>query len=495
MQKTFLILITDFEKIGVRHMALGTALKKDGHKVIYALASYLAIIYMKKIDLSTETVYIFSEYFKKHYHENRIIPSKYKNININKMFFSEYDRLVHLEYKPLTNEYYTKLMTNLILFFDEIYDKHRYDFCLYEAVSNSFAYPAFYVTQLSNAIYCGYVGSRLGGNLKGRFELWTEEYGAITEFSEKFTGIDLQLVNPEELNEINNYLKLYQTNENIPSYHNRKTTYDWKNQSLIKVYFNKKRLDMIFAKVAFIFSSHNTAKYSHLNRNLLRNGLLGLTKYIKRVIKFNSAKKYFDKINYEDDFVLYPLQFKPEASTSVLARSYCNDLAVIENIAFNLPFNIKLYVKEHFVNYGRPPIKFYKDLKKIPNVKLIFCDENTKVLIQKSIAVIVLTSTVGFEALLMNKPTILLGNVFYQCHPNCYKVNSYEEIFELINNGLVVDSDPEINQRFILAYKNITYEGDTSYYFDEKDEFPDKFKIALYKKYNISPYTKTTEME
>jgi hypothetical protein len=495
MQKTFLILITDFEKLGTRHMSLGTALKEDGHNVVYAFASYLATYYMKRTDFSTEKVYIFSDYFKKHYHENRTIPSKYKNININKIFFSEYDRFVHLGYKSVTNEYFMKLMTNLILFFNEIYDKHRYDFCLYEAVSNSFAYSAYYVTQLNNAIYCGYVGSRLGGNLKGRFELWTEEYGAITEFNEKFTSMNLQLADPEELDEVNNYLKPYQTNENIPSYHNKKTTYDWKNQSFTEVYFNKKRINAVFAKLSFIFNSTDTIKYSLFTRNLLWNGLLGLIKYINRIVKLSVAKKYFDKINYGDDFVLYPLQFKPEASTSVLARSYCNDIAVIENIAFNLPFNVKIYVKEHFVNYGRPSLKFYKDLKKIPNVKLIFCDENTKILIEKSVAVISLTSTVGFEALLMGKPVILLGNVFYQCHPNCYKVNSYEKIFELINNGLIIDSNPEINQKFILSYKKITHEGNTSYYFNEKDEFPAKFKLTLYKKYNISSCVKVTEMK
>ena len=52
---------------------------------------------------------------------------------------------------------------------------------------------------------------------------------------------------------------------------------------------------------------------------------------------------------------LFPLQLKPESSTSVLARYYCDDLSVIKNIAFNIPFGCKLYVKEHFVNYGKYP--------------------------------------------------------------------------------------------------------------------------------------------
>ena len=65
---------------------------------------------------------------------------------------------------------------------------------------------------------------------------------------------------------------------------------------------------------------------------------------IQKQIRLRFAKNFFDRPNSKDEFFLYPQHFKPEASTSVMARAYCDDIAVITNIAFNLPFGNKLYV-------------------------------------------------------------------------------------------------------------------------------------------------------
>jgi capsule polysaccharide export protein KpsC/LpsZ len=188
----------------------------------------------------------------------------------------------------------------------------------------------------------------------------------------------------------------------------------------------------------------------------------------------------------QDDFVLFPIHFKPEASTSVYARHYCDDIAVIRNIAFNLPFKMKLYVKEHFVNYGRASVQFYKALKQIPNVRLISCEENIKDLIKNCKAVITLTSTVGFEALLMNKLVLVFGEIFYQCHPNCYKIKNYEDLFDLLQNNSLLKKNPEINRKFIAAYRKMTFEGNIYYQLSDENNFVERFKAALYKKYEIS---------
>ena len=92
-------------------------------------------------------------------------------------------------------------------------------------------------------------------------------------------------------------------------------------------------------------------RYSFHSTNPINEIINGVIMQLKKQIRLKIAIKYFDKINDDDKFYLYPQHFKPEASTSVLSRSFCDDIATITNIAFNLPFGTKLYVKEHFVNF------------------------------------------------------------------------------------------------------------------------------------------------
>ena len=131
-------------------------------------------------------------------------------------------------------------------------------------------------------------------------------------------------------------------------------------------------------------------------------------------------------------------------------------------------------------------LDYYRDIRKLPNVKLIFCDENIKDLIQFSQGVITLTSTVGFEALMMNKPVFVFGNVFYQCHPNCRKLYSYENLFDSLKD-LSVSLDRQINRNFIGAYYKTTFKGCIYYWIGKKfslSNFSNIFINAINERFN-----------
>jgi hypothetical protein len=453
--KKYLILINNAFKMGHYHVALGNELKRAGNDVIYAFVDKLPF-YIEKLDIGDAKYYVFAEYFKAHYNENEF-DSKYLSINVNKLFFSDYDRcLVYEGLKFKGNDYYKRLMCNLINFFDSIYKEDKIDFCLYESISNSFAYTAYEVLRKNGTQYCGYAGCRL----KGHFELYTEKFGSRDYFKEIYNQINESDIPSHKLIEIDNYLSMYGEKE-MPSYHPRKTSLDW-NFSLFKRYFNLDKLLVLKGAFVYLVKEHQYIKYSYQSQNPLTGIFKGFSKQVRKIYTVRASRKYFDKPQLDEKYFLYPQHFKPEASTSVLARHYCSDLSVIENIAFNLPFGSYLYVKEHFVNFGRLPLEHYRKLKKIPNVRLIACDTNTKELIEKSLGVITLTSTVGYEALMMNKPVYVFGNVFYECHPNCRKVLSYEELYSKLFD-LTTDNNKSLNRCFIYAYTQIAYPGNIYY--------------------------------
>lgn len=470
----YLIIINAAFKMGKFHAALAEELKSKGDSVIYVLPDKLPL-YTESLDLKNDIVYFFSDYFKDNYNKAQL-NSKYKDLNINKMFFSDYDRnIVYSKMKFFGNDYYQKLMISLVNFFDMICNENKIDLCIYESISNSFAYAAYEVLKINNISYCGYAGCRL----KGRFELYTEEFGSVDKFKNEFENLNLLGISKDRLSLINKYLKQYDT-EDMPSYHPKNTSLDW-NFSLFKRYFNMDKIQLIKGSFLFLFREKRSIKFSYQIGNPVKELLSHFYLQLKKQYRIRFMNKYFDSIDNSEKYYLYPQHFKPESSTSVLARHYCDDLSVIRNIAFNLPFGTMLYVKEHFVNFGRLSVDYYKELKKIPNVRLISFKENTKSLIFKSEGVITLTSTVGFEALMMNKLVYVFGNVFYQCHPNCHKITSYDNLFKQFQSKQL-NIETDVNQRFILAYENISYIGNIYYTISEgykENDFTDPLIKAI----------------
>ena len=184
---------------------------------------------------------------------------------------------------------------------------------------------------------------------------------------------------------------------------------------------------------------------------------------LKRRFKVERIKAFYTPPSPHEKFILYPLHFHPESSTSILSGTYLDEFEVIRNIAFNLPQNLHLYVKDHISAFGLPSLDFYRKLSNLPNVRLIAPNAQTKNLIRNSEAVITLTSTVGYEALLLNKPVFLFGEVFYKNHKNVIKIQNPSKIFEYLSalhkNRENTLENENYNLQFVSAYYLNTLPG------------------------------------
>ncbi|MGO9571516.1 MAG: hypothetical protein ACLP5H_28670 [Desulfomonilaceae bacterium] len=112
-------------------------------------------------------------------------------------------------------------------------------------------------------------------------------------------------------------------------------------------------------------------------------------------------------------FAYYPLHVDPEASTSVSAPMFTNQLAVVEALVKSLPLGLFLLVKEHVPMLGERPAGFYARLKKLPGVILVSPFENSLSLINKAALTCVITGTTGWEAIQLGKPVIVFGKPHY----------------------------------------------------------------------------------
>ena len=121
----------------------------------------------------------------------------------------------------------------------------------------------------------------------------------------------------------------------------------------------------------------------------------------------------FENPKENEDFCFFPLNAEPEITLYLYAPFNLNQIETARQIARSLPVGFKLYVKDHPIMYGYRTRRFYKELKKIPNVRVINSQINGYDLIQKAKLVTTISGTAGWEATVLKKPVITFGDVFY----------------------------------------------------------------------------------
>jgi len=118
--------------------------------------------------------------------------------------------------------------------------------------------------------------------------------------------------------------------------------------------------------------------------------------------------KFYDKFNFNDKYVYYPLHGAPEYSINIMGTMWLNQLNNIELLAKSIPADWNVYVKEHpgtLVARVRP-MNFFKKIKELPNVRLLPIDEDMHKIISNADMVAVVVGTAGLEAVLRGIPTI-----------------------------------------------------------------------------------------
>lgn len=200
------------------------------------------------------------------------------------------------------------------------------------------------------------------------------------------------------------------------------------------------------------------------------------------------GRSYFSGSSFEapvsgEQYVYFPLHQQPESTTSVLGPYSVDQCALVENVAKSLPIGVVLYVKEHPVSVGRRPVSYYRRLRKMPGVRLISPTVSSHALILGAAAVLTISGTAGWEAVLYEKPVITLGRAFYNMSGLTYEVHSLWSLPEIIHNAIFRwKPDPERLLSFVAAALGGTYEGEMVYphvRFLDETEHAQKIGAAL----------------
>ncbi|MFH1077809.1 MAG: hypothetical protein V1745_00790 [Patescibacteria group bacterium] len=164
------------------------------------------------------------------------------------------------------------------------------------------------------------------------------------------------------------------------------------------------------------------------------------------------ADDLYDEVVPGEEFAFFPLHYEPEVSLLLQAPFTTDQIHLIKQIARSLPVRMKLYVKEHPVMAEYRPRSYYKELKKIHNVKLIRPTVSSYTLIPDAKLVLTITGTVGWEAILLKKPVIMFGRWFYSTLPFVKRCTEMERLPSLVKEQLKGFRHDERELRRFLAY-------------------------------------------
>lgn len=180
---------------------------------------------------------------------------------------------------------------------------------------------------------------------------------------------------------------------------------------------------------------------------------------LRRLVRSLFAQRLWQNPVAGEKYVLFPLHYQPEASTSVRAPWYIDQAGLIASIARALPAGYRLYVKEHGFRLGGRPDAELRQIAAVPGVRLVPPGSDTHRLIGNAACVATITGTMGWEALLMNVPVVVFGDVFYApCHSvfRAQEPRAYPSVF---NCAISSAPDSQDVENFVAALARVCRPG------------------------------------
>jgi len=342
-----------------------------------------------------------------------------------------------------------KFMKLHIAFYLEIIEKEKITFFVNENIATFSAY-IFYLLGLHHKVH--YMGTSEARNYSDKKFYFTDDEHSTNYLLDRY--YKKRQFSEAELHSGRQFIQEYRKTKAKPEYMN--------------IYGRKPAINIALIKGVLRYPLYLLKKKDFFDYMSYKDKDASPLKRLKFYMKYQYHKKYYKRSIEGEQFYLFGLHFQPEATTLVNAQNYEKQFCAIDMIAKKIPIHAKLYVKEHYSDLGHRELHFYEKLKAYPNVRLINPWENSRDLIEKSLGVIALSGTIGWEAILLQKPVFLLGNMFYSSFKYTNKIDNIDDLSHSLVNHKMLHSDlQEYNdelEQYAAAYLKSLQEGSFIHY-------------------------------
>ena len=181
--------------------------------------------------------------------------------------------------------------------------------------------------------------------------------------------------------------------------------------------------DSTYHKVLHNYLVWEASKFSNITNLIVRDA------FVKKTRNLEGIRYYF-----------FPLHIEPESTVLYWGKySYNDQVGLIKLIAANLPPDTVMVVKDHPHLIGYRKVRDYHALDSLKNVRLVPVSMNSSYLIKNSLGVFTINGTAGIESLILGRPVLCFGNIYYSHLKGCLAYSN-EKDFVRFFNGLEVDS-------------------------------------------------------
>lgn len=181
--------------------------------------------------------------------------------------------------------------------------------------------------------------------------------------------------------------------------------------------------------------------------------------YVRERTRALAARQLYSTLDPRRRFVYFPLHVTDDYKIKRVIPHCVDQASLIEQVAAALPHGYDLVLKEHPMSVGRNSLGMLRRLARIENVRLLDPHTSSHELIQRSRGIVVISSTVGLEALMYTKPVLTLGQPFYSGYGVTLDVDSFREIRDQVPALLEFEPERERILQFLHAAMRRCYPG------------------------------------
>jgi hypothetical protein len=202
------------------------------------------------------------------------------------------------------------------------------------------------------------------------------------------------------------------------------------------------------------------------------------TSHLLRVFRRKLLSRFYIVELPDRPFLYLPLHVPLDLQLTTRCRKYLDQLSLVEYISSCVPNGYMLLIKEHPASIGGYSYKKIKNiLKHNTHVRLMHPSMNSYDIIERSKSVITINSKVGAEAIVQQKPVIVLGPTFYRGKGLTIDVNHLKCLPKAINRALdCVKLDFEKVKNFLTNVYNWSRQGEL---FDNSSQNISQFSESL----------------
>jgi len=205
------------------------------------------------------------------------------------------------------------------------------------------------------------------------------------------------------------------------------------------------------------------ARHIRVSRTYDRdNEYLRPSQFVKNYARLNGRRALLSRlyeVATERPFVYFPVHVIDDFKIELLIPHCADQEFLIKLVADSLPQGYDVVLKEHPLSLGRNPVSMLRRLSRMENVRLVHPETSSHELIQRAEAVTVISSTVGLEALMYNKPVMTMGRPFWSGYGVTYDLESFREVRDAVPRLLEWKPDPERICEFFGGAMRSTFPG------------------------------------